>query len=210
MGSRTRGNLGGTGYGCSRQDWAAHKFNPRKLVENGRFTNKDDLNLYLSGDLITCLECLQDCRSLGQHLSRNHAMSSLEYKKKYNIPKGRSLLGESTRKKSSESAKNLWVDAEERRQEMRQLAQTRLVGIGTFAPRISHFESGYNKNCPTCSKPFIAPLKKIKFCSKVCHIESPGEQKRLRQMAQHAGKVGAATSKRNSLGRFSNKFMKET
>ena len=139
MGSRTRGNLGGSGYGASRQDWAAHKFQPKKLLENGAFVSKENLDMYLSGDFIMCLECGQDCRSLGHHLSRTHAMSSLEYKIKYNIPKGRSLRGESTRKLSAIGAAKQWENADGRRDKLRQHAKDKL-GDGYLAPRLAHFD----------------------------------------------------------------------
>lgn len=202
MGSRTRGNLGGSGYGASRQDWAAHKFNPRKLIKNGKFESKEDLDIYLSGDYITCLECLQDCRSLGHHLSRTHAMSSLAYKKKYNIPKGRSLRGESTRKLSSDEMVERWKGNEDRREQMRQHAKDKLIGVGTFAPRLAHFDKGYKKICPTCNKSFVSERKKYKFCSRECHTASDVEQSRLREIAKIGGSIRAATGIKDSLGKF--------
>lgn len=206
MGSRTRGNLGGSGYGASRQDWAAHKFQPKKLLENGAFVSKENLDMYLSGDFIMCLECGQDCRSLGHHLSRTHAMSSLEYKIKYNIPKGRSLRGESTRKLSAIGAAKQWENADGRRDKLRQHAKDKL-GDGYLAPRLAHFDKViHDKICPTCKKVFHPinrfALKKYTYCSKACHTASDTEQARLKVIAKKGGRKRASTGEKDSTGKF--------
>ncbi len=206
MGSRTKGNLGGSGYGASRQDWAAHKFQPKKLLENGAFVTKEAINIYLSGDLIICLECGQDCRSLGHHLSRTHAMSSNEYKSKYNIPKGYSLRCASSRKLSSEAMKKTWVGADERRDKMRQHAKDKL-GEGYLAPRLFHFDKViHDKICPTCKRVFHPinrfALKRYTYCSKACHTASDVEQKRLCEIAKMGGKARALLGKKDFTGKF--------
>lgn len=208
MGSRTRGNIGGSGLPTSRQAWSAYKFNPRKLVENGKFVTKENLDIYLSGDYITCLECLQDCRSLGQHLSYTHSMSSLEYKIKYNIPKGRSLRGDSTRKLAAEASKQQWIDADERREGMKQHAKDKLVGVGTRAPRIgprvqrvASFNNGHKKICLACKQPFIAAFKRYKFCGRKCYAGREIQECDI-ENSRKGGNTRAKTGKRNTLGRF--------
>lgn len=202
MGSRLRGNLGGSGSGASRQDWA-QKRNPKRAIVNGAFVDTESLDLYLSGDLITCLECLPDCKSLGHHLSRSHNMSPLEYKLKYNIPKGRSLRGVATRKLSAEACARQWIGADERREYMRQQAAVRLVPRGTNAPRTAQFNKGYEKTCPTCKKAFHAARKRTKFCSQVCCKQSPEETQRRKDIAKKGGAARALTAKKNiDNGRF--------
>lgn len=203
MGSRTRGNLGGSGAAVSRQDWAVSKRNPRGLLENGAFVTKQALEVYLSGDYITCLECGKDCRSLGHHLSKTHAMSAVDYKKKYNIPKGRSLCGETTRRKSAKHMIERWENAsEEDRENQRRHAKQKLGAKGLAAPRLAHFDKGYKKICPTCKNVFTADRKKLKYCSKRCHANSDNEQKRLKNMAKRAGKIRAATGLKDATGKF--------
>ncbi len=210
LGSRMRGNMGGSGAAKTRQDWAIHKHNPKNLLVNGAFKSRGDIDLYLSSPLIICLECGQDCRSLGHHLSRTHSMSSKEYKRKYNIPLGLSLRCESTRSLSSKNMTNWWKvvpDSEKRRESLRQHAKEKLVNVGQYAERHAHFEKPvYSKACLTCSKVFHPinkyVLKKKKYCSKKCHTASEKEQKRMRIIGAMGGKIRAITGKKDSAGKF--------
>jgi len=57
-----------------------------------KFKSKAEVDEYLSGDKIVCLECGKAFRILGLHVSYKHSMSPNEYKIKYGIPVTRGII----------------------------------------------------------------------------------------------------------------------
>jgi hypothetical protein len=92
-GTRIYGGSGGshsttTAFGVSRKHKHL-KFFPVK----GAFTSEQEVDEYLSGDTIQCLECGVEKKVLGKHLPC-HSLNVDSYKLKYGIPKGRALMTE--------------------------------------------------------------------------------------------------------------------
>lgn len=207
MGSRTHQNLGGSGKPCSRQDWA-QKTNPHKLLENGKFTDRQNLDIYLSGDLITCLECGQDCKSLSHHLGRTHSMFPNEYKMKYNIPLGRSLRGEATRKKAAEHMLKRWADDVDGELRLKQklIAEKNLVGIGHKVIRTSSLKADltlYDAECVMCKKTFqYTRARKRKYCGRKCYEESDTFKSLSGPESGRLGGLVRADGPRDEKGKF--------
>lgn len=95
---------GGSGAAFSCQQFVIN--NPGNLRKLDKVTNPlktlKDVDLYLGGDTIVCLECGRDFKALAAHLNNSHrGLSSADYKKKYNIPYGRGLICEDLRARKS-------------------------------------------------------------------------------------------------------------
>jgi adenylate kinase family enzyme len=69
------------------------------------FKNYDEYKKYFVGDSIICLLCGKHYRSLGVHLNISHETSINDYKKKYGILWGKSLICNETREIHSDNAK---------------------------------------------------------------------------------------------------------
>lgn len=63
------------------------------------FTDKKEVELYFSGDRITCLMCGHNFKALGSHLDLIHGMSTDDYKTKYGLPYRKGLIGVATNDK---------------------------------------------------------------------------------------------------------------
>jgi len=67
-----------------------------------KFTSRESVALYFSGEKIECLLCHKFFRAIGgSHLRHKHNMTVLEYKNKFGLPLCHSLQGNSTRNKQS-------------------------------------------------------------------------------------------------------------
>ena len=96
MGSRKQPVWGGSGLPHTRR--SKPKPAQEQAIQYAPIETIDQLNLYLSGDKITCLLCGKEYKSLGHHLQRSHSMSSREYKVRFNIPVCKSLVGDGLKK----------------------------------------------------------------------------------------------------------------
>lgn len=61
------------------------------------FETVDELDAYVAGPKIQCLECGQWFKSLATHLPRAHGMTHADYREKWGIPKRYALAGTTTR-----------------------------------------------------------------------------------------------------------------
>ncbi len=62
-----------------------------------RFQTQSDIDEYLAGEKIQCLECGKWFLSLGTHMSRIHGMTANDYRDKFGLPRSTPLAGQSTR-----------------------------------------------------------------------------------------------------------------
>lgn len=90
-----------TGYGVSKRGLNL-KFFPMK----GKFTSEQEVNEYLSGDTIQCLECGREKKSLGKHLP-SHGLNVDSYKMKFGIPKGKALMTNTCREVRANVARQI-------------------------------------------------------------------------------------------------------
>lgn len=108
MGSRTSPNHGGSGFSHSRitrpKNWT------KKHFKSDPIKTSEELSLYLSGSKIACLICGEEFKSLGQHLSFSHSLSSKQYKEIYNIPATRSLCCQDLIDKKREITSRIWEE----------------------------------------------------------------------------------------------------
>lgn len=65
------------------------------------FRTMAEVEEYLAGDRIECLECGRRLRSLATHLPRIHALTDGEYRARWGIPATAPLAGRATREKLS-------------------------------------------------------------------------------------------------------------
>ena len=105
MGSRDKPNRGGSGQPFSRLP--KNKI-IKKSIRYGAIKTKAELEEYLSHDLIVCLICGGEFKSLGHHVRRAHLMSSKEYKIQFNIPTTTSLAGKDLQERKKALSKEQW------------------------------------------------------------------------------------------------------
>jgi len=199
-----RPNLGGSGAPRTRIDWAVNKKFIKEPQLNVPFEHEYDLNLYLSGDTIVCLECGGDYRSLGMHLSISHAMPSSMYKKKYNIPKTRSLRGENTRSLASAAMVDTWKTNQKMEKVRTMLKENieNLTEISRAHKQTSNIrQKNYKGICHCCRKEFFNKRSNRKWCSQECYHADPETINRIASQAQRAGQE-RAKGKRDSKGKF--------
>jgi len=68
-----------------------------KPIRDRPFQTLDELDAYVDGPRIQCLECGRWFRGLATHLSRIHGITHDDYRKKWHIPKRYALSGTATR-----------------------------------------------------------------------------------------------------------------
>lgn len=71
---------------------------------------KNEALEYISGDLISCLECGKKFSFLVNHLRKTHQMTPEEYRTKFNIPAGIPLAGKLYRDKHRDKMRRLITD----------------------------------------------------------------------------------------------------
>lgn len=211
MGSRKRGNLGGSGAANTRQDWQLHKRQPKELEFNVPFQTIEEVNEYLDDDLIYCLECGGRYKSLASHIHHSHTLSPDDYRRKYNIPMSYGLCSRSLKAQVSNRAKNLWSDGkmEHVRKRVKSKAHKKKLHkakdnaakkygpTGTVFPKL--LEKTYTATCRGCNKEFEYKQKTKggrKFCSVECMTTSEEFLERQRQSRKrtevncdHCGKL---------------------
>ncbi|MBZ5486925.1 MucR family transcriptional regulator [Halomonas aquamarina] len=67
------------------------------MMRDKPFESIEELDSYIGGPQIQCLECGRWFKSLATHLSRIHGMSHSDYRQKWGIPKRYALAGTATR-----------------------------------------------------------------------------------------------------------------
>lgn len=72
--------------------------------KKGQFATMAEVDAYLSGNLIQCLECGHFFRSLARHL-KQHGFDADQYREKFGIPWGRGLISSQLHTALSELAK---------------------------------------------------------------------------------------------------------
>jgi hypothetical protein len=65
------------------------------------FQTRADVDLYLAGDRIECLECGRFFSFLPRHITRTHQMDAVAYRDKWAIPASRALAGQNYREQHS-------------------------------------------------------------------------------------------------------------
>lgn len=78
------------------------------------FECREDVDVYLSGDRITCLLCGRDFKALEPHLTKVHDFSADEYREKYGLPYRRGLVSEVLSSNISVRAKKLFAENKDR------------------------------------------------------------------------------------------------
>lgn len=66
-------------------------------MRDGPFQTLEELDAYVGGQNIQCLECGRWFRGLATHLPRSHGMTHEDYREKWGIPKRYALSGTATR-----------------------------------------------------------------------------------------------------------------
>lgn len=101
----------------------------RKQIEgfpwDGIFESREDLDEYFSGDEIVCLLCGKRFRSLGMHLTKIHKTNAEDYKKRYGIPMGIGLAGNSYKNKISTATKERINSPSERKKIIDRMSSAR-------------------------------------------------------------------------------------
>jgi len=101
--------FGGSGEESSTREYAVKNKN-RRILKSPAFETRAEVDLYVGGGRITCLECGGDYIHLSSHIGQAHrALGNKDYRKKYNIPHDVPLMGyyllESHRVKGAKSVK---------------------------------------------------------------------------------------------------------
>lgn len=123
-----------------------------------KFETREDVLEYLSGDLVECLVCGKEYKSLACHTRQAHDMTKDEYCIEFGIPKGFPLCSSSLSEKISSAAKAA-VDNSEGRREMltERMLRVRPVGgrkgISNRAPSLKQSKSN-KKNLEKANKIF--------------------------------------------------------
>jgi len=89
-GTRTYGGCGTSHSTTSAFGTSKKHLHLKFFPMDGKFTSEREVDEYLSGDTIQCLECGLEKKVLGKHLAR-HGINTDSYKIKYGIPLGRPL-----------------------------------------------------------------------------------------------------------------------
>lgn len=74
------------------------------------FQSREEVDAYLAGDTIQCLECGRWFRSLGSHLARAHTMTGADYKSRWAIPAGCGLAGRALREAQAALVRHLTAE----------------------------------------------------------------------------------------------------
>lgn len=172
-------NFGGSGKPVTRVRWIQQsKFLlDDALVQNSKFSAKEQVDAYLDCDPIVCLECGKSMQVLAMHLCRKHNMSAKEYKEKYNIPIGRALATPAYLDKSSKSKKTMWSEGvydHTRENIKRRIRTINPLGRSKNAELKGRFEQKCRHYvCRLCGTPFTRPDDVYEghprlFCSNAC------------------------------------------
>ena len=103
-------NMGGSGARHSltrpytsweHKDWAKRNYSEHKLTA-------EELQQYLSGDKIQCLECGRWYRNVNSHLASSNCISKSDYYKKFGIPINTPLAAEDLRASVGKRTKEAW------------------------------------------------------------------------------------------------------
>lgn len=76
-------------------------------AHSAAFTTMAEVESYLSGDRVVCLECGKSYEALPRHLACVHLMTTDDYKTKYGIPYSRGLIGAALHEIKAEFARQL-------------------------------------------------------------------------------------------------------
>lgn len=115
MGSRTQGNWGGSGKESTRKLWLIEKSRKKKHDDNTAiltsmaFTQRSEVEDYLSHPLIECLICAHKAKSLGSHV-KVHGLTAKEYKEALGLPVQRGLCTKEYSKSQAVITKQLHKD----------------------------------------------------------------------------------------------------
>ena len=79
---------------------ATKRFLSSRMIKTGyplqtQFTNREEIEEYLSGDRVTCLLCGKDYKDVGLHI-KVHGTNIDDYKYRYGIPQRYSIMGKAT------------------------------------------------------------------------------------------------------------------
>lgn len=86
-------------------------YSKKKMGGSDMFQSNEEVEVYLNGDRIECLECGKQYKSLGKHIVYAHsALGITRYKHKHGIPQAYSLDVPALREMHSRQAKGLWSD----------------------------------------------------------------------------------------------------
>lgn len=120
MHGKSGGRGGGSGTHSSTKEFVTQNSgNLRKLddcLSPNAFKTLEEVELYLGGNTIVCLECGNDYKSLANHINRSHnGLSPIDYRAKYNIPYGRPLISRTEFERMSRVMVNRLKDFDEKK-----------------------------------------------------------------------------------------------
>lgn len=119
-----------------------------------KFTTREEIDNYLSGDYIQCLECLEMFKSLPFHIWAAHGIRIKNYKIKYGIPLSCGLVGKSTSKKISNHSKQLvergLVFTDSVKEAFAETRRKRNQGLGNYG--IKAYRKPIKKGCHNTEK----------------------------------------------------------
>jgi len=131
----------------------------------GKRMSESELETYLMGDTIQCLECGLHYNHLTLHLHHSHLMTREDYCLRYGIPPSTTLVGQSIRKTISNCRKEEFSNLdEEKREVIRKRLRTANSGKSLLKRR--------NACCPKCNKRFLTKSAKIDVLCKNCSKEN--------------------------------------
>lgn len=192
--SREKGNFGGSGKVCSRVEFSRiQKLKDQRKIMTGalpnfKFINSEEIDEYLSGDVVECLICGYKGKSLNVHF-KCHDMTAREYKEAFGIPFSRAIVGKGTLNKMSNATTQYNAEnpeiSEIKRKKSSEWAKGGLNSKennekrNRSAIKNSHLRScsakTYKKKCPQCGGDFemkgYRGINKM-YCSQSCAMRA--------------------------------------
>ena len=152
-----------------------------------KFMSLEDVNRYLEGDRIVCLQCGKMYKSVGQHVAKTHGMTCDEYRELYGIPYTYGLVSSDTAEryavKASERAERRGSELIENLERGRATIQKKIADED-YAHRIAYADSQRRKeharNLPHVNNEIYTNELADKFCKVMAEVGSVGEVIRMR------------------------------
>ena len=141
------GQKGGSGGKSSCQDYVVNSPKPLRKLDKitNPFKSLQEVELYLSGDKVVCLECGEQYVNLSTHIRFAHrGMSTRDYKIKYNIPLRFALAGASLLTGWKNYRKEYYKNSENHRELMDNLkkAHKQHKPSTGFTPKLRNISKG--------------------------------------------------------------------
>lgn len=145
---------------------ASPTFKPKEFNHYvGNKMSESDLETYLMGDTVQCLECGLHYKHLSLHLHYSHLMTREDYCIKYGIPPSTTLVGQSIRKSISNLRKEEFDNLDE---EKRELIRKKLRTLNTGKSLLKR----RNAVCPKCNERHLTKSGRVDVLCKKCLKDS--------------------------------------